>query len=255
VILAEPPKRLKAQSCPFCGSFQDVIVNGHYPNPAKPDGAEIVISKDLGYSFCNCKNVFFTDWLNIELGTYNDQYVQRYQSPQTNALLRRYVSHFWPYFHKAKSILDIGAVNDGILDEARDRGLAAAGWDIAERESRHPMIFGNFETKETDETFDLITASHIFEHFKDPIAALEKCHRLLNPGGRIFIAMPDPFFINWANPYTWGHWHVREHHIMWDLDSFANEMTKAGFRVLFKRHNIDMTFICNGDFHISGEKV
>ena len=40
-------------------------------------------------------------------------------------------------------------------------------------------------------SFDHVTLSHVLEHFHDPVGALAEVHRLLRPGGRLWIAHPN----------------------------------------------------------------
>ncbi|MDQ6778298.1 MAG: class I SAM-dependent methyltransferase [Actinomycetota bacterium] len=42
-----------------------------------------------------------------------------------------------------------------------------------------------------DASLDFIVANHVFEHFEDPIAALENHLRVLRPGGVLFMTLPD----------------------------------------------------------------
>lgn len=62
--------------------------------------------------------------------------------------------------------------------------------------------------------FDLIVASHVFEHFADPVGWLADVHGLLKPGGRIFLALPDKRFtfdLDRADTTLaqWVGWHLR----------------------------------------------
>lgn len=38
---------------------------------------------------------------------------------------------------------------------------------------------------------DFVVASHVFEHLANPLLFLERCHRLLRPGGLLYLALPD----------------------------------------------------------------
>lgn len=42
-----------------------------------------------------------------------------------------------------------------------------------------------------EERYDLIVASHVFEHLPDPLGFLRECDRVLAPGGRILLVLPD----------------------------------------------------------------
>lgn len=256
--LTELPPRISPQPCPFCGVGQEVLVLGHSPTEGDPDKTHVTISQEKGYSFCNCKNVFYTSWANIEQSVYNPDYLESYKGERIAALLTKYLHYYEPYFEpkRGRRFLELGTVNEAILEEAQRMGFDPTGADFFERESKFKMLAGDFEKIDVPEGhFGVIFASHIFEHFRDPLAMLRKCHSMLETGGRILIAMPDPFFIDWKDPYTWGHWHFKEHHIMWDMDSFAAEMKKVGFKILLKRHNVDSVFICLSDMHIIAEKI
>lgn len=48
------------QACPFCSTLQRMMIKGNYVKDNKWERYP-----DMGYSFCNCRNVFFTKWENI----------------------------------------------------------------------------------------------------------------------------------------------------------------------------------------------
>jgi hypothetical protein len=75
---------------------------------------------------------------------------------------------------------------------------------------------------------------------------------MLTVGGLIFISMPDPFQINWGDHYAWGNFVLRQHHIMWDRDSFCEEMEKIEFTTIFKRRNYDVRRL--RDYHLLFKK-
>lgn len=43
-----------------------------------------------------------------------------------------------------------------------------------------------------DATVDFVVANHLIEHLEDPIGGLAEMHRVLRPGGILYIALPDP---------------------------------------------------------------
>jgi hypothetical protein len=70
----------------------------------------------------------------------------------------------------------------------------------------------------------------------------------------LFVAMPDPYFIDFSDPYKWGHWHLKEHHMFWDMDSFCAMMERHGFKTVRKHRNVGYDFICIGDYHLIFQK-
>ena len=51
--------------------------------------------------------------------------------------------------------------------------------------------FGLFESYDSNERYDHIVASYILEHVSDPVQILKNCARLLVPGGKIYIVVPN----------------------------------------------------------------
>ncbi len=259
MITKENPKRLAPQNCPLCNEPQDVIVNGHYPLTAEI-GGDIGFDKDRGYSFCNCRNIWFTNWEHMNQLVYDQDYVKRYDSQHMSDILRNYHTQYLQEVARHKpngSFMEIGCINPALLNAFRASGYKTTALDMMKHDvGENDFIEGNFETIPFTPAakFDVIWASHVFEHFKDPIGAAAKCNELLTPGGLLFIAMPDPFFIDFKDIKTWQHFHLNEHHIMWDMDSFAEVIEENGFEIVFKKHNTSYEFICIGDFHIMAKK-
>ena len=48
------------QECPLCGASQRMMIKGNYVKDNKWERYP-----DMGYSFCNCRNIFFTKWENL----------------------------------------------------------------------------------------------------------------------------------------------------------------------------------------------
>lgn len=246
-------KRIPTQKCPLCGEVQDVIIEGMINEYQTSNWG---LDLDHGYSFCNCHSIFFTDWSNIDQSIYrSDIYFVDYLTNEAFAkLYSNYIKNYFDRFLGVKSFLEIGCANESLLEEGLKRNWEVLGIDMYKRKTKNNMIFGDFEKLEIKRKFDVIWASHVFEHFKNPIQMLKKCFALLNPNGYIFIAMPDPLFIPWDTPFMWGHWMIKEHHILWDMDSFIGVMKKKGFEVIMANHIVENGFPARSDFHIIGQK-
>jgi len=237
------------QECPFCKVKMPMVARGFafmgqdaYPVP------------DRGYSFCNCKNIFFTDWSNIDQTSYTaPMYEKDHLFPQygdqIEQLFNFYIKPMEQIGNGGKKLLDLGAVVNFLLNPAKKRGYETYGWDIIEhKDFGHEQIVGNFDTITTDKKFDIIFSNHFFEHIKDPLGGLAKCYSMLNPGGILFISMPDPFQITWDNPSRWGNFILRQHYIIWDMESFCDEAEKVGFTTKLKKRNFDVRPL--RDYHL-----
>lgn len=249
------------QACPFCGMEHPIIVRGNVKNPETlKDG----IVEDKGYSFCNCKNIWYTDWDNMDSRVYDNKYSEKYDISLTRKLFDLACEVHFPIFkeHHAniKKFADIGAIHHGILDNAKKQGWETLAVDINEsiNHTGHRAIIGNIEDAEVVRAMDhpdVIWMSHVIEHLRRPLDTVQMIHQELNKGGLFYVAMPDPYFIDWANVYQWGHWHLREHHIMWDMDTFIKECEKIGFKCVYRNRNLLTAYICVRDFQLILQKI
>ena len=229
------------QKCPLCEQEQKVIVNGMvFVNDKQ------LVSPDRGYSFCNCRNIFFTDWSNIDQDSYfvpeyTDNHYRGEHEKQMKELYQAYNKTVLAESNGGKKLLDLGSVTNYLLNFAQEDGFDTTGWDILKHENfGHKQIIGDFDKISVLDKFDIIYANHFFEHIKYPLEAIKKCYDMLNVGGVIFISMPDPFQIDWGNYYLWGNFILRQHYIMWDKDSFCDEMEAVGFKTIFSKRNYDV---------------
>lgn len=110
-----------------------------------------------------------------------------------------------------KTLLDIGC-GGGILSEAMaQRGARVTGIDMGEAplavarlhllESRLDIHYERASAEDfaarQPGSFDIVTCLEMLEHVPDPAAIIQACHRLLKPGGHLFVST-----IN-RNPKAW----------------------------------------------------
>lgn len=62
------------QACPFCGRMNRMVVKG-----VCIIGNKRELHPDIGYSFCNCKSVFYTNYENVKVKTHSG--IQHYEHP------------------------------------------------------------------------------------------------------------------------------------------------------------------------------
>ena len=96
------------------------------------------------------------------------------------------------------TLLDVGA-GLGVFPH----GMKEAGWrctaiDPDERSQQHAVdvigidgLCGDFMKIENPGRFDLITFNKVLEHVEDPTAMLSRAVEFLNPGGFVYVELPD----------------------------------------------------------------
>jgi SAM-dependent methyltransferase len=98
------------------------------------------------------------------------------------------------------AILDVGCMFGFLLDEARGRGLIPAGIELspgpaaAAAERGHDVFTGTIEefaAARPTARFSAIFAQHVLEHVEDPRSFLATAKRMLEPGGRLVVCVPN----------------------------------------------------------------
>lgn len=127
----------------------------------------------------------------------------------------------------SKSLLDIGC-GDGttITDNLKSleysgikyTGLDSYYWDDPERNivlepaPNRKFVYGVAEKIPfNDNSFDLVTATHVFEHIKDLEPVCREVNRVLKPDGKAFIFVPleGGDFVGWLNDHKNVHRDIR----------------------------------------------
>ena len=221
---------VNAQMCPLCGMPQEGFVQGTITV-----NGEYKLQDDKWYSFCNCHNIFFTDWSNMKQEVYDESYQKKYEGAPIN---KKITDNYHRVFNAIPvyggTFVEVGVVTDQVMDIAKVRGFDPIAVDInSTTKTKYPLIIGSLD-ESTDKIpmTDVIWLSHVVEHLKNPIDVMTKLFDRLNPEGCIYVSMPDPWFIPWENPHCWAHWHCQEHHIMWDMDSFIDMMIGLGYELV-----------------------
>jgi SAM-dependent methyltransferase len=85
-----------------------------------------------------------------------------------------------------ESTFHVVELDESRVSLAKDLGLSASIVDITSK----PLPFGDGE-------FDAIVMAEVLEHLYDTDAALGEIHRILRPGGRLFVSTPN--LASWYN--------------------------------------------------------
>ncbi len=99
------------------------------------------------------------------------------------------------------TLLDVGTGIGQFLNHAKGLYTAVFGTElsdsainIARNKYGLDIMKGDLESISFSRRFDNISLFHILEHVHDPRRLLEKCYQLLNPGGKIVIAVPNDLY-------------------------------------------------------------
>ncbi|MCI4362933.1 MAG: class I SAM-dependent methyltransferase [Thermoplasmata archaeon] len=136
--------------------------------------------------------------------------------------------------------LDVGIGGGALAMKMRGRGWRVFGLDFtpsltapaAKDEIR--FVVGNAaRTPFRDGSFDLILASHVLEHLHDPIAALREYDRLLRPGGRLVVGVPnfDSYPSRAFGRATYAFLDVPRHLVFFNLPGLRRAIGNAGLGV------------------------
>lgn len=113
-------------------------------------------------------------------------------------------------------LLDVGCGHGLLLDEARQRGYEVEGLELSEHAAAHarhelklpvrPHTVADLVAASDPPRYAAIVLADVLEHLDDPLAAIDQCARLIEPGGVLCLVTPDPASrtARLAGPSWWG---------------------------------------------------
>jgi 2-polyprenyl-3-methyl-5-hydroxy-6-metoxy-1,4-benzoquinol methylase len=141
-------------------------------------------------------------------------------------------------FHKDGAWLDVGFGNASLLLTAQEYGFEPVGLDLRNDNVSKLKSLGikayrcDISTLEGQGDFAVISMADVLEHIPFPKQALCSAHRLLKPGGALFISMPNAGSKLWeiatsqnANPY----WGELEHYHNFTYQRLERLLIESGF--------------------------
>ena len=145
---------------------------------------------------------------------------------------------------KGGRVLDVGCGRGTLLTSLAKRGFEAHGVEVSEHAAQGADRRAEIRTAGTlaeagypDDWFDLVIYWHVFEHLRDPRAALEEVRRILRPGGSVVVAVPN--FSSWQARWAadaWFHLDPPRHIYHFPVSALRSLLTDCGFRCVSEHH-------------------
>ena len=125
-------------------------------------------------------------------------------SPSARRVLREWrrgnelVQHLSPYIRDRESVFEVGAGMGCNVKQFELAGLTASGIEpgrgfqqFAERQLLANVSYGFLQDLDPLNQYDVVLLVHVLEHFNQPTQAMRTIRQLLNPGGQLYVEVPN----------------------------------------------------------------
>lgn len=219
------PERVRYDACPLCGSsqFRHEVTGGcanhHSYDPRLSPQIRWMRCADCTHSFAEG---YYTDAaLEVLFSKTQDNQTVGAGLEQNREVSARMIEKVLPY-RQDGVWLDVGCGNGSLLFTAAEFGFDPVGLDLRPQTVAGMNALG-VECHQQDITafqynrpISVVSMADVLEHTHYPKACLEATHSLMEPGGVLFVSMPNADSMLWniatqqnSNPY-WGeleHYH------------------------------------------------
>jgi SAM-dependent methyltransferase len=185
---------------------------------------------------CQSCGIVFTDPAPTDLDRHYPPRYRKYRGIvelPLGALYRRRARRWARAFARPGRALEIGCGQGAMLDELRRAGWGVLGVERAgARADGLPVVAATLDQVGPDEGFDLVILFQTLEHLPHPLAALRQCRRLLAPGGRLVVSVPN--HASWQARWFGGEWFhldVPRHLFHFTPGSLRACLDRAGFTI------------------------
>jgi SAM-dependent methyltransferase len=190
-------------NCPFCGKQEKVIIG----EPKISKSAEQFIRNDYEVVMCSsCRFYFINPEIDFTEDEWSRLYGEQYFGMQTTWHKKERLRNLKKRFDRIKqtsrneirNFLDIGSGEGLALIESEARGWNTYGIDITD--NRIPkakvenikFILGDLLKADFPKNFfEVIYMDSVLEHLINPLDYLKELNRILNPGGIVYIGVPN----------------------------------------------------------------
>lgn len=235
------PSGWEPGTCALCGRTSDRVVTVA-PDPLTGTGRFRLVR------CAGCDTVFISPRPGREaIGQYYPEAYGPHRSLDApgRRFRKRKSRRFEPVLHLPPGrYLDVGCGSGADLVRMSERGWKVAGFDVSERAAAAGRASG-LDIRSGSEladarfdgaSFDLVTLFCVLPHVHDPLALLREIHRLLRPGGTLFMTVPNLHSVNfWLFRSHWYHLEPPRHLHFFSARSFRAMADRSGFAAAGRR--------------------
>lgn len=180
---------------------------------------------------------FYREWVYPEFLDASGQFTRRLleSSRKEAAETFRYFGQGSAESMHGRRLLEIGCGLGDFLTLARNGGAEVLGVEMEGLYAAHaeqaglPIVRDYIETFPLDRTYDVIAMFHVLEHLEDPKATLTALRPYLDPGGHLFLEVPN-FLGPWRIPVT--EFLRVEHLYNFSLATLEGLLHATGYRIV-----------------------
>lgn len=191
-----------------------------------------------------------------------DNVASEYLPNAATAIENNLLLHYYPkrIINKCKhceALLELGighGFTNPMFEKICDRHVIIEGSKVVIDlfHKNHPdfsseIVLDYFETFESNERFDIIIMGFVLEHVDDPELIVSRYKKLLKPGGRVFIAVPNAKSLNRRLGLEMG--------IIDDIYSLNANDLALGHKRQFCRDTLKQLLVGNGYRIVSEEGI
>ena len=205
------------------------------------------------HCFCGC--FFHAEPILKPHLVFNEEYRARYEDLCRIKTRMNYTSRtYLPMIEEitwGRKCLDVGYCVPYFMDALKERGWITWGIDLlTPTDKSDKTLQGDFLTYDFGiKRFDLVIMGDVLQCFINPISAIKKAYKLLNPGGVLLVWSPDASQLWLVGSQAWAHWNRKEHRVYFDGTKFKEIAQKMGFDLVYFWRNVNPRFSSIYTFH------